>query len=127
MRPRLFHQTDAPYQRIKGHPAREGGMTDLFSYEPPAKYPTTPGFKTDGTSKEAAEKIAGTSEAARGQILSLLWKSKAMSADEIGAHFGWTPLYVRPRVSELHKLGAIKKAGRRRNASGLNAWTWTIA
>jgi hypothetical protein len=127
MRPRLFHQTDAPYQRIKGHPAREGGMTDLFSYEPPAKYPTTPGFKTDGTSKEAAEKIAGTSEAARGQILSLLWKSKPMSADQIAAHFGWTVLFTRPRVSELHKMKAIKRAGRTKNESGMSAWLWEIA
>lgn len=91
-------------------------------------YPTErPGFKEHGTSKEAAEKIAGTSEAARGKILSLLWKMPPMTADEIAAEMGWTVLYTRPRVSELFKMNAIKKAGRRKNDSGLNAWTWTIA
>jgi predicted ArsR family transcriptional regulator len=92
-----------------------------------ARYPDGPGFKADGTSKEAAEKVSGGTEAARGRILSLLWQSQPMTADEIAAHFDWSPFYARPRVSELHKLNAIKKAGRRRNASGLNANTWTVA
>lgn len=91
-------------------------------------YPGSPGFKErGGTSEEAAEKVASTTEQARGRILQLLWKSHPMTADEIAAELGWTVLYCRPRVSELNKMSAIKKDGRRRNASGLSANTWTIA
>lgn len=90
-------------------------------------YPERPGFKSDGTSKEAAQAISSTTEMARGQIRKLLWQSQPMTADEIAHELGWTVLFCRPRVSELHKMGAIKKVGRRRNASGLNAWTWSIA
>jgi len=96
---------------------------DLLSYRDGG-----PGYKAEGTSKEAAERVAGTSEAARGKILSYLWTTAPRTADEIAGHFGWSVLYTRPRVSELHKLKAIKKAGRRRNdCSGLNANTWTVA
>jgi predicted ArsR family transcriptional regulator len=91
------------------------------------RYPQNPGYKAEGTSREAAEKVAGGSEKARGQILSLLWKSEPMRADQIAAHFGWTVLYTRPRVSELFKMKAIKKAGRSRNDSGLSANLWTVA
>ena len=101
---------------------------DLFGYEPPATYPESPGVKErGGTSQEAADKVAGSTEAARGRILSLLWNSKPMSADQISAHFGWNITYGRPRVCELHKLGAIKKAGRTTNDSGMSAWLWTVA
>jgi predicted HTH transcriptional regulator len=93
-----------------------------------ARYPDSPGFKErGGTSEEAAEKVSGGSEAARGKILSLLWTREAMTADEIAAHFGWSQFYARPRVSELHKLKAIKKAGRKANDSGMSAWAWTVA
>lgn len=90
-------------------------------------YPNSPGYKAPGTSQEAAEKVSSSTGNARGQILKLLWHSPALSADEIALEMGWTVLYCRPRVAELNKLKAIKKVGRRRNASGLNAWTWTIA
>jgi hypothetical protein len=101
---------------------------DLFDTPIPERYPRTPGHKTDGTSKEAAEKVAGSSEAARGKILSYLWTTAPRTADEIAEHFGWSVLYTRPRVSELHKLKAIKKAGRRQNPSSrLSANTWTAA
>jgi ParB-like chromosome segregation protein Spo0J len=102
-------------------------MTQFTIEDAMARYPESPGYKEPTTSKEAAERVAGTSEAARGMILSLLWTKPPMSADQIAAHFGWTVLYTRPRVSELHKMNAIKKAGRVTNASGLSAWAWTIA
>lgn len=113
---------------------------DLLSYRAGG-----PGYKTNGTSREAAEKVASTTEAARARILNLLWHSKPMTADEICAAFerednpdaGEDALqaiierrtkYWRPRCSELFKhYGAIKKAGRSRNASGLSANLWTIA
>jgi len=103
-------------------------MSDLFSYTPPSTYPNAPGMKErGGTSQEAAEKVAGTSERARGQILSLLWKMPPMTADEIAKEMNWTVLFCRPRVSELHAMKAIKKAGRKKNESGMSAWTWTVA
>lgn len=90
-------------------------------------YPNSPGYKAPGTSQEAAEKVSSSTGNARGRILKLLWHSPALSADEIALEMGWTVLYCRPRVSELHSMGAIKKAGRGKNASGLSANLWTIA
>ncbi len=101
---------------------------DLFDTPIPERYPSHPGSKTGGTSEEAAKAVAGSSERARGMILSWLWTVPPRTADEIAEHFGWSVLYTRPRVSELHKLKAIKKAGRRSNpSSNLSANTWTIA
>ena len=102
-------------------------MTQLTLDDALARYPQGPGYKAEGTSKEAAEKVAGSSEANRGKILSYLWTTAPRTADEIAEHFGWSVLYTRPRVSELHKLKAIRKAGRRRNDSGMSANTWTVA
>lgn len=95
---------------------------DLLSYRDGG-----PGYKAPGTSQEAAEKVSSTTANARGQILKLLWQRPPLTADEIAQEMGWTVLYCRPRVSELNKMGAIKKVGRRRNESGLNANCWTIA
>jgi hypothetical protein len=87
-----------------------------------------PGYKADGTSKEAAQRVSSTTEKARGDIRRLLMESRdPLSADEIAERLGLSVLYCRPRVSELHKMKAIRKVGRARNASGLAAWTWTVA
>ena len=108
--------------------AREIAADKLQLLKDVAHYPESPGHKErGGTSQEAAEKVAGSSEKARGMILSLLWKMPPMTADQISAELGWPITYGRPRVSELHKLKAIKKAGRSKNASGMSAWLWTIA
>ena len=48
-----------------------------------------------------------------------------LTADEIAADLGESVLSIRPRVSELHRLGMIEKTKvRRRNASGMSASVW---
>jgi DNA-binding Lrp family transcriptional regulator len=50
------------------------------------------------------------------------------TADEIAKDLNLSVLSVRPRVSELKRLGKIKQTGaRRKNESGMTATVWQIA
>lgn len=98
--------------------ARNNKQISLFE-----KYPRSPGFKKRGTSRDAALRIGNCSEAHE-EILDLL-KQKPMTADEVAAALGRTVLYVRPRISEMVRMGLICESGvRRKNASGLSAAEW---
>lgn len=96
--------------------------------QPDAIYPDAPGFKVAGPSQEAAKIVARPAKI-------LLWKVKARlaelpggaTADEIAAELNASVLSVRPRVSELNRLGLIEKtAARRKNASGMTATVWRL-
>lgn len=91
-------------------------------------YPNAPGYKVSGPSEMAARAVATPAKI-------LLWKVKAClsemrggaTADEIAAELGASPLSVRPRVSELNRLGLIEKTEqRRKNASGMTATVWRL-
>ena len=100
---------------------------DLFSYKPPAQYPDAPGFKEKGdTSQEAAEAMEPRVGTLRARVLKLLRSGDyEMTADEIADYLRETMFAIRPRVTELGKLGLIAKTGKRRkNASGMNAHVW---
>jgi predicted ArsR family transcriptional regulator len=90
-------------------------------------YPWSAGAKVGGASSEAAEKqdaerLGRLREAA---LLRLRTSPGGLTADEIAAHLGESVLSIRPRVSELRKLGMIEKTKvRRRNASGMSATVW---
>lgn len=90
--------------------------------------PHGPGFKErGGTSEQAAKKMVGAACVLRNVVLYQIRLSagRGLTADEIAGNINVSILSVRPRVSELHKLGEIKKSGeRRRNESGLNAAVW---
>ncbi len=61
------------------------------------------------------------SEASRLRILvqSALLNHGAMTADECAAHLALSPLSIRPRFTELKKLGLVQETGsRRKNISG---------
>ena len=91
-------------------------MTDLFSY------PSSPGFKTPGTSQEAAHKIQGKASALRDQVERLFLTGAQMTADECAEALHESVLAVRPRLSELLKMGLlVKTSERRKNASGMSA------
>lgn len=80
-------------------------------------YPDRPGFKTTGPSEEAADAIAPRALRIRDSVLEV-----------IAAPLGLSILTVRPRVSELHRMGEIRRASDRRcNASGMTASTWRVA
>lgn len=81
------------------------------------------------TSAEALQAIRPKVADAYGYILDTLRiREGGMTADEVAERIGYKPLFVRPRMSELHKEGKIEKTGKRRkNASGLSATVWQVA
>ena len=91
-------------------------------------YPASPGFKEKGgTSEEAAQGITAGSAALRERVLARI-EAVPSTADEVAEHLGEDKLNVRPRISELCKLGKIVKTKERhRNASGARATVWRKA
>lgn len=89
-----------------------------------APYPKSPGHKTGGTSKAAAEKIAPRAPTLRDALLGLL-RGAALTTDEAAAKLGKSILSIRPRASELLAMGLIYDTGKtRRNESGVQATVW---
>lgn len=93
-----------------------------------AAYPDHPGVKAAGTSEQAAASIAGVSGTLRDKVKQIIAASPGLTADEIAARLDKSPLSIRPRVSELRRLGEISHApGRGTNDSGMTANRWVIA
>lgn len=89
-----------------------------------AHYPLTAGFKRHGTSQDAAKAITPRAPTLRDRVLALLQKD-AHTADECASRLGETVLSVRPRLSELVKMGLIYDTGlTSKNASGVRASIW---
>lgn len=89
-------------------------------------YPEVPGVKTESpeTSRSAAEAVAERAKILREKVLAALAGSDA-TADELAARVGEDKLAVRPRVSELRKMGKVEPTDqRRRNESGATACVW---
>jgi len=87
-------------------------------------YPAHPGHKAPGTSAESAQRMAGTAELLRTKALALL-KGAALTADEVAQAIGETVLSIRPRISELKRMGLIVATSQRRpNISGHSAAVW---
>jgi predicted ArsR family transcriptional regulator len=90
-------------------------------------YPITPGYKAPGTSREAAQAMQGRAQRLRDQVLALL-QSEELTADEAATKLGESVLSVRPRFSELHRMGLIwHSTKRRKNISGASAAVWFAA
>ena len=87
-------------------------------------YPLAAGSKTGGTSAEAAKMIHAAR--LRNKALRVLQTNPGgLTADEIAAELGESILSIRPRVSELRRLGEVEKTSeRRRNESGMSASVW---
>ncbi len=84
------------------------------------KYPYKAGYKVNGTSQEAAANVSEVQQSHK-LILKVL-ESGNYTSDEIAAKLGLSILYVRPRVSELKRIGKLSKTGlRRANSSGQSA------
>ncbi|RIK96984.1 MAG: hypothetical protein DCC74_09015 [Proteobacteria bacterium] len=92
-------------------------------------YPDAPGFKASGPSEDAADAIAPRAPRIRDSVLGVIANATApVTADEVAAALGMSILTVRPRVSELHRMGEIRRANDRRcNSSGMTASTWSPA
>lgn len=90
-----------------------------------SRYPATPGTKGRSTSADAADEIREASPLLRRKAFEVLERSNGLTADEVAEHLGLSILSVRPRLTELNKLGKVKDSGeRRRNVSGRNAIVW---
>lgn len=100
-------------------------MTSLFDYAD--RYPSSPGYKENDTSRAAAESMKPTTAYLQSKCLKSLAKGP-MSADECAVDIGESILSVRPRFSELLKKGKVIDTGlRRRNDSGRAAKVWRLA
>ncbi len=96
----------------------------LFDVEFADKYPVAPGYKKRATSRAAAETI--DAKTLRAKVLTAL-AVRPMTADECAARMGIDKLSVRPRLSELSKLGRVTDSGlRRRNVSKKKAIVWRL-
>lgn len=96
----------------------------LLDWQPSQGYPSKPGYRRTGTSRDAAKAITPRALSLKVRALGLL-KDFALTADEIAAKLGVTVLSARPRVAELHCAGKIYDTGRTRaNESGLQATVW---
>lgn len=108
-----------------------GSMKDHYGDAPaPETYPHRPGFKQGTTSRQAAERVSDAA-GLRARVLVEIVASPG-TADEIAARLGKSVLSIRPRVTELFKLGKIETAPHpsgigplsRPNASGRSALVW---
>lgn len=95
-------------------------MSEIQSHD----YPTVPGFKEPTTSRAAASAVRPRVSDLHSRIIAALRLLNA-TPDEVAVRLGETLLTIRPRFSELNRLGLIEKTGERRpNASGLKAAVW---
>lgn len=94
----------------------------------PAPYPKSPGFKTGGTSQEAALFMGLTADNLREKVLHVIQQSEnGLTADEVATKLNKTVLSIRPRVAELKASGRIKDSENRRlNSSGRSAVVWRL-
>lgn len=105
---------------------REQEGPDLFAAP---RYPNRAGFKETETSKDAADAIeaSGKAKTLRLRAYELFATGWEGTADELAAALGASILSVRPRVSELHRLGYLEHAGvRHLNFTGVYAHVWRM-
>ena len=90
-------------------------------------YPEHPGAKVGGTSQDAADNMAEHAPTLRDRILFLIGFEGPATTDEMADRLNVSVLAVRPRFSELLRMGKIEQTGERRiNTSGMMANVWRI-
>lgn len=84
-------------------------------------YPHAPGAAPVDTSLDAAASI--DARTLRLEVLAILARwPEGLTADEVAAVIGRDRLAIRPRLSELKRLGMVRDSGQRRpNRSGRSA------
>ena len=88
-------------------------------------YPVEPGARGRETSIAAADAIASKAPTLRAATLAAIQVSDGLTADETADVLGASILSIRPRVTELARMGALEDSGeRRRNHSGKAAIVW---
>lgn len=97
--------------------------------EQPAPYPWGPAARATDTSQQAAVDMEPKVDTLRAKALEAI-KSAAdgLTADEVAAVLGESILAIRPRITELWKLGYLMQTTKRRkNQSGKSAIVWRLA
>jgi len=74
------------------------------------EYPHHPGSKTGDTSQLAADSMAGIAPTLRRVVLEEIKNSEGLTADEVADKIRVSILSIRPRVSELRRMGLIEDA-----------------
>jgi hypothetical protein len=85
-------------------------MTDLFSYQPPERYPDKAGWRGKATSRAAAESIDPHLSRLEQIVIDAIRDHGPMTADEVAAVAGISILSSRPRCSMLAKDTPKRKA-----------------
>jgi hypothetical protein len=80
-------------------------------------YPASPGAKARDTSHAAAEGMAPKAESLRDRVLAEIRRAPA-TPEQVALRLGEPLMNVRPRCSELAKLGKIVDTQLRREAMG---------
>lgn len=94
-------------------------MSGLFfpEDERPTTYPHRPGWRAEGTSREAAEGIAPKAKPLRERVLAELRQAPG-SPEQLAKRLGEPVMNIRPRLSEASKLGLVRDSGKRGRAQG---------
>lgn len=99
-----------------------------------AQYPARPGWKREETSALAAEAVADAAPILRARCLAEIAAAPlGLTGNELADRLGWDITSVRPRITELAKLGKVRKRTaeegehRRPTPSGCSALVWMVA
>ena len=95
-------------------------------------YPLSPGFKTGGTSRDAALAVSSRASVLRERVHAEIAAAgrSGLTADQVAARLGESVLSVRPRLSELYHASPpriVPTGERRTNDSRLKAKVWRAA
>lgn len=101
-----------------------GAALDLFTVA--ERYPHAPGSKRSGTSADAAASMAPSAAFLRERVLATYRAHRmGLTADEAAALLELSVLAIRPRVSELVRMGKLVETSERRlNESKRSASVW---
>lgn len=91
-----------------------GGMKDTIGDTPYAlTYPQHPGFKTGGTSQEAARSMLPNARTlCAASLREIKAAPRGLTADQVAEILQQSDHAIRPRITELSKHGLIENSGR---------------
>lgn len=92
-------------------------------------YPQTPGYKVGGPSQEAASKVALKAPNLRDKAVEIFSQHHrlGLTADELAFLLNVSVLSIRPRLSELLRMGVIEDSGdRRKNNFKSTCTVWRL-
>lgn len=92
-------------------------------------YPNTPGYKSPGTSQEAAAAMKKQAANLRDLVEAAFFEAgpTGLTPDEVALKLNKSVLAIRPRITELGPMhfNKIERTGERRNnTSGMRAAVW---